>query len=610
MDQTSPLSDVLLKGSSALSGLLSQMSGTGNGPSALDGLFSSLISEKDALQSANANGAREITPPTLPRLSSPESSKTIPCLDQTMKSAGDLLSTLHKILAVLHRDQAAASAKQGGNSADASGTKDSSLSEIPPVVSTIMEDPTEAAQLAEESASSDSTEQNLSELVLELLTMMQLIVRALQQSPFTDGGTSAPQGGAASAIQASADATNSLMTGTETNQDGVDATDLLSGSMADSSVTNIDSLLYLLKAAQNTAEQLLDAFAQGVSSGEAAVSIAPSDMGVLLAQLQADIRDVLAALKEQRQADLAAKETPISAETAAAALTTTEGLASALAPSDKTQTPVIDASALSHAAQVAAALAAAKTKGTTKEQATKAETLTENENLAPAAALTKADEIANVSADAQNNGDLLSESDMSSGNEKFFSLANAGSNLSPPLAAGGTQATGVYSFASTLSAFRTANGGTTGLPSIVDQVLLHINRNVKNGESQMSLQLQPSDLGKISVKLEFGADGKVQGSVVADNPRTLEMLQKDSRSLERALQDAGLRAEPGSLQFGLSGEKNPHNAAQTANSEGKNSGNGAENDTLGVGDNTLEIADSAAISEAYYITPTGVNIRV
>ena len=126
----------------------------------------------------------------------------------------------------------------------------------------------------------------------------------------------------------------------------------------------------------------------------------------------------------------------------------------------------------------------------------------------------------------------------------------------------------------------------------------------------MSLQLQPSDLGKISVKLEFGADGKVQGSVVADNPRTLEMLQKDSRSLERALQDAGLRAEPGSLQFGLSGEKNPHNAAQTANSEGKKSGNGAENGTLGAEDNTLEIVDSAAILEAYYITPMGVNIRV
>ena len=122
----------------------------------------------------------------------------------------------------------------------------------------------------------------------------------------------------------------------------------------------------------------------------------------------------------------------------------------------------------------------------------------------------------------------------------------------------------------------------------------------------MSLQLQPTDLGKISVKLDFGADGKVQGTVVADNPKTLEMLQKDSRSLERALQDAGLRAEPGSLEFSLSGRESRNNAGQTADGTGLRAGEG----TISTGDEGAEIVDIGAISETYYITPTGVNIRV
>jgi len=133
-----------------------------------------------------------------------------------------------------------------------------------------------------------------------------------------------------------------------------------------------------------------------------------------------------------------------------------------------------------------------------------------------------------------------------------------------------------------------------------------MNRSVKNGESQMSLQLQPGDLGKISVKLDFGADGKVQGTVVADNPKTLEMLQKDSRSLERALQDAGLRAESGSLEFSLSGRESQNNTGQTADG----TGNGAGDGMISANNEGGEIVDIGAITETYYITPSGVNIRV
>src|ERR1700722_10668123 len=156
---------------------------------------------------------------------------------------------------------------------------------------------------------------------------------------------------------------------------------------------------------------------------------------------------------------------------------------------------------------------------------------------------------------------------MLSGGRTPASQALFGSDAA--VTAEGTQATGTYNFASTLSALRSTNGGSIGLPSVIDQVILQMNRNVKSGNDQMTLQLNPADLGKITVKLDFNADGKVQGTVTADNPQTLSMLQKDSRSLERALQDAGLRADPGSLQFNLSGQgQGGGNAGQTANDGG------------------------------------------
>ena len=121
----------------------------------------------------------------------------------------------------------------------------------------------------------------------------------------------------------------------------------------------------------------------------------------------------------------------------------------------------------------------------------------------------------------------------------------------------------------------------------------------------MSIQLHPADLGTINIRLDFGANGTVSGTVVASNSDTLSMLQKDQRSLERALQDAGLQADPGSLQFSLGGQSN-NQSNQANNQFGKNdsSDNGMPNL-----DNLLADID-AETSENWIITPGRVNIQV
>ena len=50
-------------------------------------------------------------------------------------------------------------------------------------------------------------------------------------------------------------------------------------------------------------------------------------------------------------------------------------------------------------------------------------------------------------------------------------------------------------------------------------------------------------------------DGRVDAVVRVERPETLELLQRDARQLVRALQDAGLQADSGSLSFHLRGDE-------------------------------------------------------
>jgi hypothetical protein len=176
-----------------------------------------------------------------------------------------------------------------------------------------------------------------------------------------------------------------------------------------------------------------------------------------------------------------------------------------------------------------------------------------------------------------------------------------------PLTSAGVQSASLFSFSSQLSAV-SADTNQLSLPSVIDQVILSLNRSVKNGDSQMSIQLQPADLGHINIKLDISSDGKVQGTVVADNQSTLDQLLKDVRSLERALQEAGLRADPGSLQFSLGGQQQP--GGGFAGAQSGNSSGGASADTSS---GAVPASDALVLpieAEIYYLTPTGVNIKV
>ena len=106
---------------------------------------------------------------------------------------------------------------------------------------------------------------------------------------------------------------------------------------------------------------------------------------------------------------------------------------------------------------------------------------------------------------------------------------------------------------------------------IVDQIKVVITRAAKAGLDKVTIQLKPAELGRIDVKLEMSEDHKVRVTVTADNKETLALLQSDSHTLERTLNDAGLRTDAANLHFSLRSESDPREAQH---GQGQNRGQG------------------------------------
>ncbi len=118
-----------------------------------------------------------------------------------------------------------------------------------------------------------------------------------------------------------------------------------------------------------------------------------------------------------------------------------------------------------------------------------------------------------------------------------LSSAGAGASTSLDLAVGQAPA-------STRAARPTAHPAT-------GQVFVALARSARDGIDRIAIKLQPPELGRVDILIELGEDGRVQAVLAAERPATAEILQRDLRDLERALQRAGLAPEPGGLSVAL-----------------------------------------------------------
>ncbi len=93
-----------------------------------------------------------------------------------------------------------------------------------------------------------------------------------------------------------------------------------------------------------------------------------------------------------------------------------------------------------------------------------------------------------------------------------------------------------------------------------EQVQVAITTMKDDGINSITLQLEPAELGRVEIKMDT-VEGKTNIAFLVDKPETLDALSRDARSLERMLQDAGVRADAGGMQFNLRQQPQEEQAA-------------------------------------------------
>ena len=84
---------------------------------------------------------------------------------------------------------------------------------------------------------------------------------------------------------------------------------------------------------------------------------------------------------------------------------------------------------------------------------------------------------------------------------------------------------------------------------VVEQVKVNITKSAVKGVDKIDISLKPEDLGHIEIKMQLGKDGKLSAHIISSRPETMEVLQKEMQSLEKAFNDAGFQTDEGSFSF-------------------------------------------------------------
>ena len=150
----------------------------------------------------------------------------------------------------------------------------------------------------------------------------------------------------------------------------------------------------------------------------------------------------------------------------------------------------------------------------------------------------------------------------------------------------------------------TAAARPTGSPAAaprphqpVHQIAVQIQQGLKQGSDLISIRLHPASLGRVEVRMEVGHDKTLQAVIMVEKAETLELLSRDARSLQQALEDAGLTTNQESLTF-------RHGDTDT------NGKGGDDTAATGHGDDPDEAEGAAAGAAAYSRHDGAIDIHV
>jgi flagellar hook-length control protein FliK len=195
--------------------------------------------------------------------------------------------------------------------------------------------------------------------------------------------------------------------------------------------------------------------------------------------------------------------------------------------------------------------------------------------------------------------------------QRATTMPQSGSPIATPSTDAGAGARG-GELPPSLATQTSANGGTatvrigtlpgqsqpTQVPAAT--IALQMARNLQKGVSRFDIRLDPPEMGRVDVRMEVRKDGHVVAHLSVERPETLDLLQRDARALQQALNNAGLQADGDSLNFSLKDQ------SEGTEERGFADRNGGDSDAPETGDET-------PISPVYNINLSangGIDIRI
>lgn len=119
------------------------------------------------------------------------------------------------------------------------------------------------------------------------------------------------------------------------------------------------------------------------------------------------------------------------------------------------------------------------------------------------------------------------------------------------------------------------------------------------GDSKISIQLRPKELGSVDVRIEMAHDGKTKIAIMAEKTDTLNLLQKEAGSLRGMLQDA-LQTQSSDLSFSFHNQGDQQWREIIKEAFGKSYSNDIEED----------IASTNKVYNSNIVATQGLDIRV
>lgn len=165
--------------------------------------------------------------------------------------------------------------------------------------------------------------------------------------------------------------------------------------------------------------------------------------------------------------------------------------------------------------------------------------------------------------------------------------------------------------AQTLPPAQHATHAVRGSPETVANLAAQIIKKLEGKSTRFDLELNPGGLGKVDVRLEIGAHGRITAAMTFDNPQAAADVKARSAELQQALEQAGFDLG-GRMSFDVAGDRGQQQR-QAWQDQNDNKGAGFRGEAFRAALDTAGDAADAAVNGALRLrrgVSAGLDLRI